>query len=56
MHSIVRFDNVSLDNIIYLRDHKDADHFVLPSLEVAPGEAGNVRDVDGGGFVDGRHC
>ena len=41
---------------VYFGDHEDTDHFVLPSLEVAPGEAGNVRDVDGSGFIGGRHC
>jgi len=52
MRSVLWFGNFSLDDIIYLRDHEDANHFVLPSLEVVASEAGNVRDVDGSGFVD----
>jgi len=56
MGSVSWFGDVAFDYVIYFGDHEDANHFVLPSLEVAPSEARDVGDVDGGGFVGRRHC
>jgi len=56
MLGFIQFGGISFDYIIYLGDHEDADHLILPSLEVAPGEARDVGVVDGSGLVERRHC